>query len=268
MIKTDFHMHTAFSSDSDSSMESMIEQAIALDFNTICFTEHQDYDFPVTQGLDFQLDIPAYITKTNELKEVYKNKIQILTGIEVGIMSHLANTLNNLVNQYTFDFIIGSSHLVNGYDPYSPEYFTLYGQEKGIYKYFESILENISSFESFQVYGHLDYVIRYVPDKDKKFLYKDYDDIIDAILIKLIQIGKGIECNTSGLKYGLNQTHPHIDIIRRYKELGGEIITIGSDAHKPEHIGYGFDLVPQLLKSVGFEYYTIFEGRKAKFIKL
>ena len=80
-----------------------------------------------------------------------------------------------------------------------------------------------------------------------------------------IEHGKGIELNTAGLKYGLPYAHPHRDVLKRYRELGGEILTIGSDAHKPEHVAYDFQKVPELLESCGFRYYTEFIGRKPVF---
>ena len=85
---------------------------------------------------------------------------------------------------------------------------------------------------------------------------------------KVIQKGKGIELNTAGFKYGLGFCHPHPDIIRRYRELGGEIITIGADAHKPEHIAYDFKKVSEILSMCGFKYYTEFKNRKPIFKQL
>ena len=88
------------------------------------------------------------------------------------------------------------------------------------------------------------------------------------ILKYLIEHGKGIELNTAGLKYGLPYAHPHTDVLKRYRELGGEIITVGADAHKPEHVAYDFHKVPEILKSCGFRYYTEFVQRKTLFKKL
>ena len=96
----------------------------------------------------------------------------------------------------------------------------------------------------------------------------EFSEKIDEILKLLISKGKGIEVNTSGLRYGVGSPHPSFEIIQRYHSLGGEIITIGSDAHKPEHIGYKFDTAYELLDKAGFKYVTIFKNRKPDFIKL
>jgi histidinol-phosphatase (PHP family) len=84
----------------------------------------------------------------------------------------------------------------------------------------------------------------------------------------LIEHGKGLECNTGGLRYGLSQPNPSRRILKRYRELGGEIITIGSDAHTPDYLGYGFQECRRFLLRCGFRYYTVFHGRKPEFIPL
>ena len=92
--------------------------------------------------------------------------------------------------------------------------------------------------------------------------------MIDEILRLLIEKGKGIEINTGGFKYGLGHPNPCEEILARYRELGGEIITVGADAHAPEHVGFAFEKVPQILKDAGFTYYTVFRKRKPEFIKI
>ena len=118
-------------------------------------------------------------------------------------------------------------------------------------------IKNAQSDVDFDVYGHLDYVVRYGPNKNQFYSYQKYAEVIDEILRTLIQKGKGIELNTAGFKYGLGHAHPTLDILKRYKELGGEILTIGSDGHTPEQIAWEFDIVPSLLKEAGFDVISI-----------
>jgi len=266
---SDFHLHTYFSSDSNSTPESMVKEAINRGLSSICFTDHNDIDYPIENGKSmFQLDLPSYMKEMLELKTRYEGVFPIYIGLEQGLQNHLAPKINHYGNEYNFDFIIGSSHLVNGTDPYYKSYWDEITIKEGIQKYYLSIVENIKACDKFDVYGHIDYIIRYIPDKNFEYHHSEYSDIVDEALSLLIQKGKGIEVNTSGLKYGLNQTHPCTDIIKKYKELGGEIITIGSDGHKPEHLAYAFEKVPEILKSSGFDYYTIFKNRKPEFIKI
>lgn len=268
-ILWDCHMHSSFSSDSNTPMESMILQGIQQGLQGICFTEHFDPDYPITpDGLDFSLDLPTYMETFCSLKEKYHSQIQLHFGVEFGLQPHLSNSFDQLVSKYPFDFIIGSSHLVNGYDPYYPEYFQTRDESAGYREYFASILKNIKSLSCFDSYGHLDYIVRYGPNKNKNYTYAKYADIFDEILKQLIARQIAMEINTGGYHYGLGEPNPCIDIIHRYKDLGGELITIGADAHVPEKISYAFDKAADVLSSCGFRYYTVYHQRKPAFLPL
>ena len=158
--------------------------------------------------------------------------------------------------------------MVHGFDPYFPNYYEGKTEDEAYREYFESILENLEVYSDFDVYGHIDYVVRYGPTQDKNYSYHQYKEIIDEILKVLISKNIGLELNTAGLKYGLSFAHPQVEVLKRYRELGGEIITVGSDGHKPEHLAYDFHKVPDILEEAGFSYYTIFKNRKPEFIKL
>lgn len=268
MITADYHTHTSFSSDSKSSLESMIEEAIRLGLKRICITDHMDYDYPTHYNLPFIFDPEAYVHQIKEVKDKYKNQIQVLMGIECGIRPYLADRYNQLINAYDFDFVIASSHLAKDMDVYYPEYWEGITEEEGYRIYFETILQNLNSFDNFDVYGHLDYVVRYGPSKGTNFNYALYKDVFDEILKKIIAMGKGIEANTAGYKYGFGRPHPTPEILKRYKELGGTILTIGSDGHRPEHLAYDFNQVQTLLKELGFTKYTVFENRQPIFLDL
>ncbi len=264
MIYTDCHLHSSFSSDSEAPLESMVLRGIDLGLRTMCITEHIDYDYPEnSEGLSFLLDFDAYKEELFRLKEKYHTSIELLFGIEMGLMPYLGPRYQKIADSYPFDFIIGSSHLVDGIDPYEPEYYDRYGAKQGLMKYFESIYRNITAPDmvDFDVYGHLDYAVRYAPEKNAFFQFRDYQEIVDEILKILIRKDKGIEVNASGYKAGLGVPNPHPDILCRYKELGGEILTIGSDGHKPEHMAYDYEKLYQLLKSLDIHSYTIFKNR-------
>lgn len=272
MILTDMHVHSHFSSDSTEKPEAIIETAIAKGFSYVYFTDHHDMDFPINNAepeMDFQLDFDSYFKQLSILKEVYRNRIELRIGVEQGICPETAPRIAALSNQYPFDFIIGSSHLTalqNG-DPYYPEYYEGKNNVEAYREYFMSEAENVRLTDGFDVYGHLDYAIRYCPDKSFEYCFNDYRDIFEVLLKRLIERGKGIEINTAGIAK-IGYPHPHMETMKLYKELGGEIITIGSDAHKKEDIGFGFDIAEELLKTIGFQYYSIFKERKPEFKKL
>lgn len=263
----DQHMHCNFSGDSDALPEDMIKAGIAHGLSGICFTDHLDYDYPEEPNI-FLLDFDNYFKVLSDLREKYTDKISVNIGIELGLQIQAAGQNLAVAEKYPFDFIIGSSHVVNHMDPYYPEFFAGRDEDAAYMEYFESVLENINSDVDFDVYGHIDYVVRYGPNKNAFYTYEKFKDIIDEILTQLISKGKGIEVNTGGFKYGLGHPNPTEDIIKRYRELGGEIITMGADAHVPEYVAYEFDKTVQIIKNCGFKYYTVFKNRKAEFIPL
>ena len=252
-ILWDCHMHSSFSADSETPMEDMIQTAVDKGLTGICFTEHLDPDYPETpENLDFSLDIPAYRQRLFEL----------------ALQPHLSESFSGLLKEIPFDFVIGSSHVVHGYDPYYPSYFEGRKESACYMEYFESILENIAAFDKMDVYGHIDYVVRYGPNQNRQYSYGRYKEILDEILRTLIRKNIGIELNTGGYHYGLGEPNPCVNVIRRYRELGGEIITIGADAHTPDKIAYAFDRAADVLRDCGFSYYTVFKNRQPVFHKL
>lgn len=264
----DTHMHTHFSDDSEAGVLEMIQASINEGLGGICFTDHLDLEGPQLSPDTFPLDFPAYFKEMKNFQAQFEGNLPIRIGIELGLQVFLKNLLPGIIRTYPFDFVIGSSHLVNGKDPYYPEYFTDKAEDESYREYFESILENLAVFDCFDVYGHLDYIVRYGPNTNQYYTYQKFADIIDEILRILIQRGKGIEINTGGFKYGLGHPNPTEDILKRYRELGGELITIGSDAHRPEHVAYDFRKVTGILKDAGFHYYTVFSKRKPEFFPL
>ncbi|SHI74202.1 histidinol-phosphatase HisJ family protein [Parasporobacterium paucivorans] len=264
---SDTHIHTRFSPDSDADLEEIIQKALSLDMKHICITDHQDFDYPVPH-LFFDLDLPEYYETLCKFRKKYAGRIELLIGVETGLEPGLQKKIRDFTGLVPFDFIIGSSHLVNGHDPYYPDYFDGRTEREAFAEYFTSILDNLNANKDFDVYGHLDYIVRYAPQKNANYSYADYADYLDEILKTLIRMDKGIEVNTGGYRYELNDTNPSQDIIKRYRQLGGDIITIGSDAHTPDYIGYNFDLAAATLKNSGFRHYNIFRQRSPVFIGL
>lgn len=266
---SDFHMHTNWSSDSPTRPKDMVREAIRKQMDAICITDHQDIGLPYREGeMEARLDIEPYLKSMFRLKEHYKDRIDVRIGIELGLQRHLCELYTEMVKNKPFDFIIGSGHVFDGMDPCYDPYFDDKTDEEGYRHAFEITLENIKRFTNFDVLGHIDYVVRYGSRQEKSYSYKQNAEVLDEIMKHLISNGKGIEINTAGWKYGLPFAHPHKDVIKRYRELGGEIITVGSDAHRPEHVGYDFHKVGDLLQECGFKYYTEFKERKPIFRQL
>lgn len=280
MIRSDNHVHTYFSSDSEEKLTDMLEEAVRQGFSSICLTDHMDYNFPVVEiDMDYTFDVDTYLQEIQDARERFP-MLEIRQGVELGLRPSVLEKCLQLAQNYPFDFIIGSTHLVEDMDPYFDILWEKYEEADAIRRYYEATLANVSLPFPYDVYGHLDYILRYSPsmkrlkansentDNYLERQCKQYEDIIDEILHKILENGHGIEINTAGLKYGMGHTNPHERILSRYREIGGEIITVGSDAHARIHLGYQFPYAESLLKSLGFRYYTEFKHRKPVMIPL
>ena len=264
---SDFHVHTAFSSDSEAAPEAQLEKAVSLGMKEICFTDHQDLDFPPGE-LDFLLDTPAYVPAVQQLQNAWEGRIQLRLGVELGLQPHLGSRLPEYVDAYPFDFVIGSTHVSRRLDPYEPAFFQGIAEEDAYRLYFEEELENLRKYDCFDVAGHIDYVLRYGAHGGDRDPLDAYGDVLDEILRTLIDKGKGLECNTAGLRSRCGVTNPSPSVLLRYREMGGEILTLGSDAHDPKDLGSRFPELRDLLAACGFRYYTVFRERKPYFLPL
>lgn len=264
---SDFHIHTRFSGDSDADPIAVLDNALAMDMNHFCFTDHQDFDYNY-DTYDFNLPTDAYWDYMPKLQERYADRIQLSIGVETGLEPHLGRRLQAFVAAHPYDFVIGSCHLLHGIDPYYPEFWQGKTDRQALEEYFNTIRATLDTCHDFDVYGHLDYVIRYSPNGIVNYNPADYLEQVDDILKKLIYEGKGIEANSGGMYKGAKFPNPHPILLKRYRELGGEILTVGSDAHTPDRVGYGFAQLAEYLKAAGFRYYCVFKERKPVFLPL
>lgn len=263
MILADVHTHSSLSTDSDEPLYEMARSALSKGLKTLCITEHQDFDHPNTG--DFMLDVPAYREEFTRVRGEFSDKLELLFGVELGLLDYAAPRLYEFAKCAEFDFIIGSAHQVDDLDPYYPEYFDKMGDKNGIAHFFDTMLSSVKAFDDFDILGHLDYIVRY--SHAKSYDPPDYREVIDEILKTVIAKGKGIEINTAGMR-SLGYPHPHPFVLKRYKELGGELITVGSDAHDRTRIASDFDKAEQALKAEGFKYYAVFRARKPELISV
>ena len=210
---------------------------------------------------EFTLDTDAYRAKYLELKEKYSGKIRLLFGVELGLQPHLAEWCADYVSRYDFDYIIGSVHTIGRMDPYYASFFEGRSERAAYEQFFEEALTDIKRFNDFDSLGHLDYVVRYGPNKNKEYSYKEYADLIDPILTKIIDRGIALEANSAGYRKGLGEPNPCKDVLKRYKELGGQLVTIGSDAHRCDSLCCDFPRLEALLRDCGFKYHTVYVGR-------
>lgn len=251
----DYHIHTRFSDDSSESVEAAIESAVSKGMPAVCITDHYDMDCPTG---DFYLDTPAYFARLNVLKEKYDGRIDILIGVEIGAEPHLcgSGTVERYLQEYPFEYVILSDHFVDRIDPYYRDRLPI-SEEEMYGRYFAQLREVICGIDGYHTAAHLDYVARYGYDGGKACTYENYREPIDAILEHLIDKGLILEVNTAGYRKGLSYPNPQQAILRRYRELGGDRIILGSDAHAAADVGADFERAAELLRSLGFRYLTV-----------
>lgn len=263
----DFHLHSDFSMDAKSSIDSMCISAIEKNLKGICFTDHIDLD--VTKNkLDFHFRTQDYLRDLKSAKYRYDGKLQVFSGLEIGMQSHLVENYDEIIQNGIFDFVIMSIHCLGENSEFIDEFLNSADTIIALELYYKTMYECVKVFDNYDVLGHIDFVDRYFIDKTHIPKYERVFPIIEKILKLIIEKGKGIEVNTASLRYGLDYLHPKLSILKLYKELGGEIITIGSDAHSPEFVGDNLDLAEKLVKSLGFKNIYIFKDRKKIPIKL
>ena len=257
----DYHMHTSFSDDSVLPMQKAVEQAINLKLDEICFTEHINavYNYHDCNCREYQTEI-------KRCREIFKDKISIKFGMEFGLQSQLCKYFETIFNNYEFDFIILSVHLIKNLELWNQDY--QHGKTQDEYNrgYYEELLNVVENYNDYSVLGHMDLIRRY--DKISEYPFEKSRDIIEKILKTVIKNDKGIEINTSSFRYGLSDLMPSCDILKLYEQLGGKIITIGSDSHRIEHIGYNIPFVHEKLKTLGYTHFCTFNKMRPVFHKL
>ena len=259
----DYHMHTIVSFDGHDRGLQMAQAAKARGLKEICFTDHLDYD-PLGKMGVLAFDTAAYNAEYDQLEV---DGLKIRRGMEFGMTVDNRAQFKEDLKRRNFDFVLGSTHFVDGLDVYFADYWhdkTVFQAER---RYLEATLDCVRLHDDFDVLAHLTYIGKTSSHHAPRCVpYEEHRELIDEILKTVAAKGKGLEMNTSGVDR-CGGFLPTADYFRRFKELGGEIITIGSDAHTASRVGqYSFDAC-EILKDI-FGYVCTFEGRKPIFHKL
>lgn len=277
-MRVDYHVHTEFSDDSDYAMEQVITDAITMRLDEICFTDHVDYgvkkDWDEPGGMIYRkggvgepdkmpvanVDYPVYYETFKDLSALYNKDITLKLGLEFGMQAHTIEQYEKLFARYPFDFIILSVHEVEDKEFWNQEFQQGRTQQEYNEYYYKELLYLVKNYHNYSVLGHMDLITRY--DKAGTYPFEKLKPLLTEILRTVIADGKGIEINTSSQRYGLTDLTPSRDILKLYRELGGRILTIGSDSHKPEHLGAFIDETKQELKMLGFKEFCTFDKMK------
>ncbi len=269
----DNHTHSTFSPDSSMTLKEAVEVALKRNLAGVAITDHYDID-PALEEMDFSFDPLQQQEAIDKISYEYglgtsNRQLQLLKGIEVGLMSgKWMNIIKEFTGKYSFDTVIASLHTIDGTDPYRRTYY----KGRDAYQAYSYALEQMYNlcveFKDFDILGHYDYVARYSPysKEDRNITYKKYGDYIDALLKYLAENGKTFEINTKTYTNHAGYI-PELDltILKRFKELGGEALSIGSDSHACDRLGDNFELYSQIIKDCGFKYLVYFKNRKPNY---
>lgn len=277
----DCHTHTQFSVDSDADITEMIEKACRLGLAAYAVADHcecnrwyseEHYpDEDTYRYYDFGKDFENSVSAVTRLKEKYGGKLNLICGVEMGQATHDFDVAEKIVSDSRLDFVIGSMHQLPQTEDFA---FLDYGKMSRqdicalAERYFLEI-NRLCKWGKFDVLGHLTYILRYIKGTSGINLdISPFDELIADSLKTLIEKGKGIEINTSGLRQKYGDVFPSLKYIKLFRELGGEILSIGSDAHTVADLGSGIAEGTEAALEAGFKYLCYFKERKPNFIKI
>lgn len=256
----DMHVHTANSFDAEHSAMRMCEAAVKKSIRSITFTDHCEMD--AIEKNDFSTAMTHAFVEVAKAKSAFIGTLLVNNGIEVGQPSYDREFADKIISRYDYDQVIGSVHnLRDRKDFYYIKNYASIDVKSLLDEYFDEIYSMIQ-WGNFDTLAHLDYPLRYISgEQNVPVDMSDFSEKTDEILKLLIKKDIALEINTSGLRQKIGRTLPDENILKRYKQLGGQMITVGSDAHCEEHVAMGIEQGFDLAKRCGFDSITLFQKR-------
>lgn len=275
MVLFDNHNHSEFSFDGKrTSVEKSTLAAADAGLGGVAFTDHCDFFVPAMKAEHEQLvpetfDVNAQQAEIDRVQALIdgriggERKFRILKGIEIGMHEDCHGEIRRTLGENSFDQVIASVHYLDGIDPFYGGYYEGKDWKEAYGHYLETIWKEMTWLKDFDIMGHFDYVVRYAPYSRTSLLYRDFSDILDEMLRYLIQEGKALEINTKSYQeYNGRLVTIDTEVLKRYRELGGEIVSFGSDSHDAHRIGHAIMEHALLLKSLGFRWSAHYESRR------
>jgi histidinol-phosphatase (PHP family) len=264
----DYHCHTDFSADSNAPMAAQCEAAIRKGVQQIAFTEHEDYNPDDMTSFFFKHD--AYMEELARCRERFGDQLKIRAAIEVSEPHVHAEKAGLILGKYDWDFVLGSLHWIQpNINTYFDHFLTYAGDWRQSFRNYFTEMITLAKVGDFDILSHIDYPSRYNQHiHSGAYDIAEYEEIIREVLRNIIARGKGIEINTSPWRKGLADPNPPAIVIKWYREMGGEVLTIGSDSHAPKDVGADFDRARAIAQDAGFSRIATFERRQPSFVKL
>ncbi|MFA5712676.1 MAG: histidinol-phosphatase HisJ family protein [Bacteroidales bacterium] len=257
----DSHTHSLFSPDSSTPIAEAAKAAERVGVAGFAITDHYDLNAP---GETARFIFDPKEQQAQIAKEQQGTTLKILRGVELGLLPYNLEEMAQKLSTIQFDVVIASLHIVDGVDPYFQPYYDGKSSKEAYGRYLEQFYTLAEQYSDFDIFGHHDYIVRYAPYHERVLRYSQHSDILDTIFKYLIYNGKAFEINSATYR-DRGGAVPQIDkdSIKRFVELGGELVSLGSDAHTSDRMGENFTPLLHLLKSCGVRYITHFENRKS-----
>jgi histidinol-phosphatase (PHP family) len=262
----DYHTHSNYSFDATGSINEICRVAEKKGLKEICITDHYEYGVPEEEWRN--LISQGYLNEILEIKEIFKGRVRVKIGIEVG-QPHLSlKESQKFLKRIPYDYVIGSIHRVPP-GIYAKNFDYSKYKIGDILELYLNEIKKMLAVADFDCLGHMDLIKRYGFNfYNERITLCNKKDLLEEVLKLIISKNKGIEINTSGLRGVTKESMPGIDVLRLYKKLGGEILTLGSDSHNASDVGTGILDGIELAKEAGFKYITIFNTRETEYIMI
>ncbi len=258
----DCHNHSTQSPDGENTVREMAQRAVELGIEHYTITDHLEINKFYDEEFLYEEPVRESSVLVPQVIREFEGKLDMHYGVELGQPLHDMKLTERMLDSYDYEFIIGSCHMVKGWDDF---YYLDYQKTDPYYLlglYFDEVLE-MAEWGRFDVLGHLTYPLRYIQgDFGIKIDMSRYENIIEEIFRTLVKNGMGIEINSSGLRQKIGVTMPDEHYVNLYKKCGGEIITVGSDAHRASDLGKGIRESIALAKKCGFDKIYYYKNRK------
>ncbi len=267
MELVDYHLHSHLSHDAVGRIEEHVRRAAEMGISELCFTEHLDF-YPSPDGLSCTT-IPSVAQLEDYLEEVRdvrgRYPVRVGAGLELDYVPEADRWVREIVNGFSFDFVLGSVHNVDGVGVSGPKemalsFFQERGAEAGCRAYYQ-VVEQAVDTGLFDSFAHLDLVKRFRPENGSLILRGVLRDRLVAILDRMAATGTGIEINGSGLVHDPREAYPSLELLKMARERGVNILTLGSDSHRPETVGRHLAEVLDLARTAGYSQFYTFQQR-------
>ena len=266
---TDGHNHTKhFSVDAGQTIDELIAEAKSKGFTRIGITEHYELDYPDYDGLNWMFDLKEYDRVFEEWRKK-AGELDLLKGIEFGYQTHVAEEIDKTAELIDFDVVLMSIHLFRGEDFYVVRDCYKMPAKELHSEYISMLAESCERCNNYDVAAHYDYINRYTDKKSDFVTYDECPKEFDRLFEALISKEKALEINTKSIfKHkdgGFTRHLPDAAVLKRYREMGGKLITLGSDSHFPGTFAVCFNEAVEYLKSLGFTESVYFKKHKPYF---